>query len=111
MVFTSITNIVVTLVAIALVDRLGRKPLLLIGSIGMAVMLGTMAYIFGSSPIDPATHQPVLDAIAGYVAIVAANLYVVFLGVSWGPVVWFCLARCSTTAFAPMPSPSRRRHN
>ena len=40
---TSITNILVTLVAIALVDRIGRRPILLAGSIGMAVSLGTMA--------------------------------------------------------------------
>jgi hypothetical protein len=32
-----------------------------------------------------------LGATAGYVAIVAANLYVVFFGVSWGPVVWVLL--------------------
>jgi len=90
-VFTSTTNVVVTLVAIALVDRLGRKPLLLIGSIGMVATLGTMAYVFGAAPVDPATHQPVLGTTAGYVAVVAANLYVVFFGVSWGPVVWVLL--------------------
>ena len=90
-VFTSVTNIVVTLVAIALVDKIGRKPLLVIGSIGMAATLGTMAYIFGTSPLDPTTHQPVLGASAGHIAIVAANLYVVFFGMSWGPVVWVLL--------------------
>ena len=41
------TNIATTLIAIALVDKVGRKPLLLVGSVGMAVMLGTMAVIFG----------------------------------------------------------------
>ena len=46
-VITSVTNIATTLIAIALVDKVGRKPLLLVGSIGMAVTLGTMAVIFG----------------------------------------------------------------
>ena len=46
---TSITNILVTLVAIALVDRIGRRPILLAGSIGMAASLGTMALAFASA--------------------------------------------------------------
>ena len=49
-VITSVTNIIVTLVAIALVDRLGRKPLLIIGSLGMALTLGTMTWVFGTAP-------------------------------------------------------------
>ena len=46
---TSVTNILVTLVAIALVDRIGRRPILLTGSIGMAVSLGVMALAFSSA--------------------------------------------------------------
>jgi sugar porter (SP) family MFS transporter len=90
---TSVTNILTTLVAIALIDRVGRKPLLLIGSAGMTLALGTMAYIFGSAPIEMVNGAlvPVLPGQAGVVAVVAANLYVVFFGVSWGPVVWVLL--------------------
>jgi len=43
---TSIVNVLVTLVAIALVDKVGRKPLLVVGSTGMAVTLGLMAWCF-----------------------------------------------------------------
>src|SRR6478736_3783624 len=46
-VITSVTNILTTLIAIALIDKVGRKPLLLVGSAGMAITLGTMAAIFG----------------------------------------------------------------
>ncbi|MFV0435583.1 MAG: sugar porter family MFS transporter [Leucobacter sp.] len=93
-VITSVVNIATTVVAIMLVDRIGRKPLLMIGSIGMAVTLGTMAFIFGTAPVAEAADgsmQPVLSAGAGVVAVLAANLYVVFFGMSWGPVVWVLL--------------------
>ncbi|MBD5061656.1 MFS transporter, partial [Xanthomonas citri pv. citri] len=38
-VITSVTNIVVTIVAIALIDKIGRRRLLMIGSVGMTVCL------------------------------------------------------------------------
>jgi SP family sugar:H+ symporter-like MFS transporter len=88
-VITSITNIATTLIAIALIDKIGRKPLLLIGSTGMAVTLGTMAVIFGTAPL--VDGKPVLGDVAGPVALVAANLFVVAFGMSWGPVVWVLL--------------------
>src|SRR3982751_5689072 len=51
-VITSVVNILTTLIAIASVDRFGRRPLLLIGSVGMAVTLGTLAVIFGTAPVN-----------------------------------------------------------
>jgi MFS transporter, SP family, sugar:H+ symporter len=89
-VITSVTNIVTTLVAIATIDRFGRKPLLLIGSFGMMVTLGTLAFLFGSAPLNSA-GQPVLQGLNGTVALFAANIYVFFFGMSWGPVVWVLL--------------------
>lgn len=88
-VITSVTNIVTTLIAIALIDKVGRKPLLLIGSSGMAITLGTMAVIFGTAPV--VDGQPDLTGAAGPIALVAANLFVVSFGMSWGPVVWVLL--------------------
>jgi sugar porter (SP) family MFS transporter len=87
--FTNLVNVVTTLVAIALIDRIGRKPLLLIGSAGMIVMLGTLTYIFGTAPV--VNGQPSLADGPDIVAVVAFNLYVVFFGMSWGPVVWVLL--------------------
>jgi len=88
-----VTNILTTVVAIALIDRVGRKPLLLVGSLGMTATLGVMAYIFGTAPTEAVGGGgvPVLSAAAGTVAVVTANLYVVFFGMSWGPVVWVLL--------------------
>ena len=88
-VITSITNIVTTLIAIALIDKIGRKPLLLIGSAGMAITLGTMAIIFGTA--TQVDGSPQLSGAVGPIALVAANLFVVAFGMSWGPVVWVLL--------------------
>ena len=88
-VVTSVVNVLVTLVAIALVDRIGRKPLLVIGSVGMAITLGLMAWCFSQATGSGA--DLVLPHPWGPVALVAANAYVVFFGVSWGPVVWVLL--------------------
>lgn len=89
-VLTGLTNILTTLVAIATVDRFGRRPLLLIGSLGMALTLGTMAAVFAGAPLD-ATGSPVLAGASAWAALVAANLYIFFFGASWGPVVWVLL--------------------
>src|SRR6201991_4736006 len=72
-----------------MIKKVGKKPLLLVGSTGMAVTLGTMAVIFGTAPL--VDGKPVLGDVAGPVALVAANLFVVAFGMSWGPVVWVLL--------------------
>ena len=51
-VITSVINVATTLIAIALIDKIGRKPLLLIGSTGMAVTLITMSVIFANATLD-----------------------------------------------------------
>ena len=89
-VITSVINVLTTLIAIALIDKIGRKPLLLIGSSGMAVTLITMAVIFGNATLN-ADGTPSLPGASGTVALIAANLFVVAFGMSWGPVVWVLL--------------------
>ncbi|MBG9997975.1 sugar porter family MFS transporter [Pseudoalteromonas sp. NSLLW24] len=84
------TNIVSTFIAIALVDKVGRKPLLLVGSIGMFISLSALTYIFGSAGLDEAGKLALSDNM-GTFALIMANLFVVFFGLSWGPVVWVLL--------------------
>ena len=93
-VITSVTNIVVTLVAIALIDHIGRRRLLMIGSGGMFLSLGVMAWVFSQATLVPGEEGqmvPVLEGSQGPVALVAANAFVVFFGMSWGPAVWVLL--------------------
>ena len=77
-------------VATLLIDRIGRKPLLMTGSIGMAVTLGTMAVVFANALVQDNGNLQ-LTGNAGPIALVAANLYVIFFNMSWGPVMWVML--------------------
>jgi sugar porter (SP) family MFS transporter len=88
-VITSVINVLTTLIAIALIDKIGRKPLLLIGSSGMAITLITMSVIFANATL--VDGKPSLPGASGVIALVAANLFVVAFGMSWGPVVWVLL--------------------
>ncbi len=89
-VVTGVVNIVTTLVAIAFIDRVGRKPLLLLGSAGMFVSLGLLAFLFANAPLD-VTGNPALSGGAATTALISANVYVFCFGFSWGPVVWVLL--------------------
>lgn len=87
---TSITNIVVTVVAIMLVDKIGRRRLLLIGSVGMFFSLAVMAVAFSTGTLD-AEGNAILSGSWATIAFIAANGFVVFFGATWGPVVWVML--------------------
>jgi SP family sugar:H+ symporter-like MFS transporter len=89
-VLTGLVNILATIPAIALIDRIGRKPLLLAGSVGMALTLGAMAIVFGTAGVGP-DAKPLLNHTAAVAGLIAANLYIVAFGVSWGPVMWVLL--------------------
>ena len=83
-------SIAACFITIALVDRIGRKPLLLIGSAGMAATLFALVYVFANGTLD-ADGDLQLSSGLGTVALIAANLYVIFFNVSWGPIMWVML--------------------
>jgi len=97
-VLTGLVNILATIPAIILIDRIGRKPLLLWGSVGMAVTLGAMAMVFGTASMG-AAGQPELSHTSAVLGLVAANLYIVAFGVSWGPVMWVLLGEMFPNEF------------
>ena len=89
-VISGIVNVSSTVAAIMLIDKIGRKPLLIMGSIGMTITLGTVALVFGTAA-KSATGQLALSTGAATTALIAAHLYIVSFGISWGPVVWVLL--------------------
>ncbi|MET3983620.1 sugar porter family MFS transporter [Streptomyces sp. PvR034] len=86
---TSVVNIIGTVIAMVFVDRIGRKPLALIGSAGMTVSLALAAWAFSYK--DTSGGDIALPHAQGLVALIAANFFVLFFALSWGVVVWVLL--------------------
>ena len=78
------------IVTVLLIDKVGRKPLLWFGSVGMAITLGLVTFAFATGGMDAAGRLQLSDSM-GLLALVAANAYVVFFNMSWGPVMWVML--------------------
>lgn len=89
-VITGTVSIAACLVATFLIDKIGRKPLLTIGSVGMALTLGVMAVVFATAIVKTG-NVLALTGNSGPIALIAANLYVFFFNLSWGPVMWVML--------------------
>ncbi len=98
----SAVNVIFTVVAIMFIDRIGRKPLLIIGSCGMFVTLGVLMVLFMTAPkvtvgsakyiADPhSLNNPILSDANGLIAVIMLNVYVAFFAATWGPVVWVLL--------------------
>ncbi|MFJ9373746.1 sugar porter family MFS transporter [Streptomyces sp. NPDC101455] len=83
---TSIVNIIGTVIAMIFVDRIGRRPLALIGSVGMVVGLALEAWAFSYHLVDGK-----LPSAQGWTALIAAHVFVLFFALSWGVVVWVFL--------------------
>ncbi|MFF4590013.1 sugar porter family MFS transporter [Streptomyces sp. NPDC001388] len=83
---TSIINIVGTVIAMIFVDRVGRRPLAIIGSVGMVIGLALEAWAFSFDLVDGK-----LPAAQGWTALIAAHVFVLFFALSWGVVVWVML--------------------
>ncbi len=93
--FQSIVNIGGTLIAIALVDKVGRKPLLVVGSAGMAVSLAVAGWAFSHAQVvGEDAHLPYNW---GVVALIAASGFVLFFAGSWGVVMWVLLGEMFPT--------------
>ncbi len=87
----SVGSVIASLV---LVDRIGRKPILVFGSIGMSITLGLAAIAFSTGSLITGDDGKVtleLSDNMGVLALVSAQLYVMLFNFSWGPVMWVML--------------------
>lgn len=89
-ILSGVLSIAACLLTLFVVDRIGRKPLLLFGSAGMAITLATVAWAFSTAVTSPG-GEVTLPGGNGLIALVAANLYVMIFNGTWGPVLWVML--------------------
>ncbi|AQS94337.1 D-xylose transporter XylE [Polaribacter sp. BM10] len=78
-IIVGIVNFLFTIIAVKTVDKKGRKPLMLIGALGMAVAMLALGFVFFSGA-------------TGYLALGCMMLYVASFALSWGPVTWVLLS-------------------
>jgi MFS family permease len=76
-----------TIPAVLYIDRLGRKPVLAVGAIGMGFSHIVIAIILAKN-IDRFGEEPA----AGWAAVVMVWLFVIHFGYSWGPCAWILIA-------------------
>jgi MFS transporter, SP family, galactose:H+ symporter len=78
-----VVMVLLTVVALRLIDRVGRRPLLLYGIFGMIVSLGVLGFSFLS---------PTLSNIVAWVAMISLPVYVACFAISLGPVFWLLIS-------------------
>ena len=81
-----VVNVLMTLVAIWIIDRVGRKPLLLVGLVGMVASLT----ILGLSTLLLSEPSSPTDAVAVITLLCLAG-FIISFAATWGPTVWVML--------------------
>jgi SP family galactose:H+ symporter-like MFS transporter len=76
-------NVLSTFIAIAFIDGLGRRPLLIVGLIGMALSLAVVGFAFWQSGTEGS-----LAGSAGWITLVALVVFIISFAFSAGPVTW-----------------------
>ena len=78
-----LVNVLLTIVSILFIDKIGRRPLLIIGISGMIISLGILGVAFAS---------PTLTESLGLVSVISLMLYVGSFAISLGPIFWLMIA-------------------
>jgi MFS family permease len=87
-VFVGVTNVVFTVVAVMLLDRVGRRKLLLTGTVGLTIALAVLGIYFTSSTLQQK---------AGWVALAALLVYIASFAIGLGPVFWLMISEIYPT--------------
>ncbi|MGS0655555.1 glucose transporter GlcP [Staphylococcus arlettae] len=74
-------NVLVTIIAVLIVDKVDRKKLLVTGNIGMVTSLIIMAVLIWTIGITSSS----------WIIIICLSLFIVFFGITWGPILWVML--------------------
>ncbi|WP_137597053.1 sugar porter family MFS transporter [Paucilactobacillus kaifaensis] len=74
-----IFNVIVTAIAVVIMDKVNRKTMLIVGAVGMALSLFTLGI---------AMHYSHGSMSAAYIAAIALTIYIAFFSATWGPVMW-----------------------
>ena len=82
-VFIGVTNLIGTIVAVLLLDKLGRRVFLLIGTAGLTAGLAVLGIFF---------HSQSLQASYGWLALAALILYIASFAIGLGPVFWLMIS-------------------
>jgi len=78
-----VVNVLMTILALRLLDRAGRRPLLLYGIVGMVISLGILGYAF---------LLPSLSNVIAWIAVISLAVYVACFAIGLGPVFWLMIA-------------------
>ena len=78
-----VVNVIMTIVAMRLLDRIGRRPLLLTGVAGMVISLGTLSLTF---------HMSGQQGTLAWAAVISMMAYVASFAISLGPIFWLLIS-------------------
>ncbi|HKN64942.1 MAG TPA: sugar porter family MFS transporter [Gemmatimonadaceae bacterium] len=85
-ILTVLVSIASTLVAIAIIDRVGRRKMLVTGAAVMTISLAVLALCFATT--HTSAEDVSLSGLPAIGALVSINAFAVAFGITWGPVMW-----------------------
>lgn len=81
-----LTNLTFTMIGMVLIDKVGRKNLLYVGSLGMVISLASVSYGFYTNDFS------------GYYMLICLMGFIAFFAVSLGAVIWVLISEVFPTA-------------